>query len=125
MPGSGRLPAGDRCVVSGEYTHGVFDFWVQAEKVATGDENWLAKTLVALFISPMLLGAIDRPIRPDVGRATFVPAPLRVASAVRPTIRKASQRTLKRWLRTVPIYAEQLREYPLARVSLREPDRPA
>lgn len=117
----GALPAGDRCVVSGEYTHDVFDLWVQAEKIVTGDENRLAKALVALLISPVLLGAIYRPLRANVGRETFVPTPLRVAAAYHGKVQRASQRKLKRWLRTVPIYADLLREYPLATVSLRTP----
>ncbi len=118
---SGQLPVGDRCAVSGEYTHDVFDLWVQAEKMVTRNEHRLVNFLFAVLISPIILSVYVRPARPNVGRETFVPTPLRVAAACHSRVRKASQRKLKHWLRSVPIYEELLREYPLAAVSLREP----
>jgi hypothetical protein len=118
---SGQLPSGERCVVSGEYTHDVFDLWVQAEKIFTGDENRFARFLVAFFISPLLIRPYFQPERANVGRETFVPTPLRVAPSYHGRVRAASQRKLKRWLRSIPIYAELLHEYPLATVSVREP----
>jgi hypothetical protein len=120
----GELPLGDRCVVSGEPTHDAIDLWVQAERIFTGDENRLARILLALLISPHLLYASSSsdPRRMNVGRETFVPTPIRVAEAYHRRVRNASQRRLKRWLRKVPIYAELLREYPFATVRLSEPN---
>jgi len=119
----GLLPAGDRCAVSGEYTQDVVELWVEAERFYVREESPLSN-FVAGLISPILIPIVERlrPARPDVGRQTIVPTPLRVAKAHRRRVLTASQRALKRWLCSVPIYAELLREYPRATVRLRGPN---
>jgi hypothetical protein len=113
----GELPAGDRCAVSGEPTGDFIELYVEAERMHPGGDNRVYYVL-GLLVSPILLLGLLRPSRPDVGRETIVPTPLRVASAYHPKVRKAGQRALRRWLRSVPAYARLLDEYPRARVGI-------
>jgi hypothetical protein len=114
----GELPAGDRCAVSGGSTQDVIDLYVEAERIYRASDTrafaWLGVLLSPIF----LLGLLQEP-RPNVGRETIVPTPLRVAAAYLPKVRRSGQRALKRWLRTVPVYAKLLEEYPRARVGIR------
>jgi hypothetical protein len=113
----GELPAGDRCAVSGEPTEDFIELYVEAERIHPGGDN-RAYYWLGLLVSPLLLLGILRPPRPDVGRETIVPTPLRVVSAYHPKVRKAGQRALRQWLRSVPVYASLLDEYPRARVGV-------
>jgi hypothetical protein len=124
MRQKGLLPAGERCAVSGELTQDFVVLWVEAEKPYVRKES-LFSSFVAALIAPIFILAVARarPRFPDLGRQTIVPAPLRVATAHRHRLETASQRKLKRWLCTVPIYADLLREYPLAIVAVRRPER--
>jgi hypothetical protein len=113
----GELPAGGRCAISGEPTQDVFELHVEAERIYTGGDN-IVYLVLALIVSPLFaLGLFQKP-RPAVGRETVVPTPLRVTAAYHERVRRSSQRSLKRWLRTVPIYAKLLDEYPRAVVSI-------
>ncbi|QDV38532.1 hypothetical protein [Tautonia plasticadhaerens] len=115
----GELPAGDRCAISGESTDDVADLSVEAERIYPGGDH-RAYAWLGLLVSPILLLGLFQEPRPDVGRETIVPTPLRVASCYHPKLRRSGQRALKRWLRTVPIYARLLEEFPRARVKVGE-----
>lgn len=113
----GELPTGDRCAVSGDPTEDVVDLYVEAERTYRARDNRIYAWL-GVLVSPILLFGLFQKPRPDVGRETIVPTPLRVAAAYHPRVRRSGQKALKRWLRSVPIYARLLEEYPRARVRL-------
>jgi hypothetical protein len=122
MVGSGELPWGDRCAVSGEPTSDAIDLYVEAERVFHGGSNTALIALFAVACSPLLALVIAQKSRPDVGRTTVVNTPLRVAARnQRRVLRWSSQRAIKRWLRSVPVYAQLLKEYPRARVVFQSP----
>ena len=113
----GELPAGGPCAVSGEPTEDVVELHVEAERIYRAGDNCVY-ALLGVLVSPIfLLGLFQKP-RPDVGRETIVSTPLRVAAAYHAKVRRSGQRALKRWLRSVPIYAKLLDEYPSARVRI-------
>jgi hypothetical protein len=116
----GALPAGSACAVSGAATNDVIDLYVEAERIYVGSDR-SAYAWLGLLISPILFAGLFQKPRPDVGRETIVPAPLRVAARHHLRVRRASQRALKRWLRSVPVYAQLLEEYPRARVHGKRP----
>ena len=113
----GELPAGDRCAVSGEPTDDLIELHVEAERIHPGGDD-RAYAWLGVLVSPILLLGLFRQPRPDVGRETVVPTPLRVAAAHHPKVRSSGQRALKRWLRAVPVYARLLEEYPRAKVGI-------
>jgi hypothetical protein len=113
----GELPAGAHCAVSGEPTADVVDLSVEAERIYRSGDNRLYVWLGVLVSPIFLFGILQKP-RPDVGRERLVSTPLRVAAAFHPRVRRSGQRALKRWLRTVPIDAKLLEEYPRARVRI-------
>ena len=117
MIGSGELPWGDRCAVSGEPTSDAIDLYVEAERVFQGGSNTALIALLAVVCSPLLALILAQKPRQDVGRTTIVHTPLRVAARnQRRVLRWSSQRAIKRWLRSVPVYAELLNDYPRAQV---------
>jgi hypothetical protein len=116
----GELPAGNVCALSGVATDDVMDLYVEAERVYRRDDR-RGSVLLGLLVSPIFFSGLLQKPRPDVGRETIVPTPLRVAERYHQKVRGAGQRALKRWLRSVPIYAKLLEEYPLARVRWKKP----
>jgi hypothetical protein len=116
----GELPIGDRCAVSGDPTADVVDLCVEAERTYRDRDSRFYAWLGFLVSPILLLGLFQKP-RPDVGRETIVPTPLRVAAAYHPRVRRSGQKALKRWLRSVPIYATLLEEYPQATVGIGMP----
>jgi hypothetical protein len=116
MVASGELPAGDRCAVSGEPTSEAIDLFVEAEQVSQiGTSSGFAALLAAIF-SPLVAAVMMLQPPRDVGRDTTVLTPLRVSAKRHKRVLRSGQRALKRWLRTVPVYAQLLKEYPRARV---------
>jgi hypothetical protein len=116
----GELPAGGLCAVSGDPTEDVVELHVEAERNYRAGDNRLY-LLLSILVSPLfLLGLFQKP-RPDVGRETIVPTPLRVAAVYHAKVRRSGQRALKRWLRGIPIYAKLLEEYARARVRIGVP----
>jgi hypothetical protein len=90
--------------------------FVEAEQVSQLGTSVAMAALVAFLCSPILALAMTlRPPR-DVGRDTVVLTPLRVSAKHHRRLLRSSQRALKRWLKTVPVYAQLLKEYPRARV---------
>jgi hypothetical protein len=121
MVRSGELPAGDRCALSGEPTGDTIELYVQAEKVSEVGASVAGAALVAVLCSPILALAMVINPRREVGRDTTVATPLRVAGKYHRRLSRSGQRALKRWLQSVPIYAQLLKEYPHSRVVLRVP----
>jgi hypothetical protein len=121
MVGNAELPFGEMCALCGEPTNDVIDLYVHAEQVSEIGTSAGAAALVAILFSPLI--AIAMAIKPqrEIGRDTFVPAPLRMCAKHEGRVRKASQRTLKGWLKSVPVYARLLREYPKPRVVFEVP----
>jgi hypothetical protein len=116
MVGSGELPVGTRCAVSGVPTEDVIELYVEAERVFVGGDNLRFIALFAMLCSPYIAVFMAQRSRPDFGRATTVATPLRVAALYHRRFSRSSQRALRRWLRTVPVYARLLKEYPRARI---------
>jgi hypothetical protein len=115
----GELPRIGRCAVSGVESKDVIEILVEAERIHPESNKWLY-TFIGIAFSPIfLLGMFQKP-RPDVGRETIVETPLCVDAASHSRIRRAGQRSLKQWLRTVPVYAQLLDAYPAARVKVRD-----
>jgi hypothetical protein len=75
---------------------------------------------MSLLVSPWFFfmpGLFSRIIPVDDG-ATTVLAPLRVSARHQAKVRTASQRRLKRLLRSNPIYAKLLDEHPIVLISV-------
>ena len=121
MVGSGLLPQGNLCAISGEPTDDVIDLFVEAEQVSQIGTSVAQAALVAALCSPIFAIAMTLKTPRDVGRDTHVLTPLRVSAKYHGRVSKASQWKLKRWLRTVPVYAQLLQEYPRARIVLHAP----
>lgn len=114
----GELPFGGVCAVSGKSTGDVMDICVHAEQFQKPQEKnlqFLAPFAFLMLFQPSL--TFGRRHRPHGdGRDTWVRTPLFVDSKYQDKFRRASQKKLKRWLRSVPVYAKLLDEYPLATV---------
>jgi hypothetical protein len=112
----GELPSGGRCAVSGIATQDVIHLYVEAERVYSRSDQRLLHAWLGLLVSPILLAGMFQERRPDVGRETLVPTPLYVSAQHHARVCRAGQRALRKWLRTVPVYAQLLEAYPVARV---------
>jgi hypothetical protein len=116
MLAEGSLPWGELCAVSGKPTQDVLDLSVHCERVQAEKDGLRSfQLLVLLFGLPALLLG-QRSSRDPQGRETSVWTPLRVAHDHQRKVGRASQKTLRRLLRTVPVYAALLDQYPRARV---------
>ncbi len=96
MLSRGELPSGGRCVVSGQATDDIVELQVEAERIYRAGDNVIWAAFLAVVVSPLfLLTAYQKP-RPDFGRHTIVPTPLRVARLSRhgPTLRPKGIETL-------------------------------
>lgn len=114
----GELPAGGVCAVSGNSTGDVLTIYVHAEKFQRAeDKNMLLLMPVAWLMLLYPSFAFGRRYRPEgSGRDTWVRTPLFVDSKYQQKFRRASQKKLKRWLRSVPVYSKLLDEYPQSTV---------
>ena len=124
MIDTGELPSGNECVISGMRTTDAIVVRVECER------RWIkgpskGRFLFVLFVLLLPFWMIwlavaktlsDEP-RQELGRDTDVELPLRVHCDFHAQLRKTkSQRELKKLLRTVPIYAKLLDEYPHAKI---------
>jgi hypothetical protein len=131
----GELPAGEVCAWLGDQTLDVVYLSIVVPRAFEHQEGiaglflaglWapLVSSGVASFLIsflPELFGP-TRPVEDAVlehHKARIVLAPLRVASQHHAKVRRASQRRLKRLLRSVPIYAKLLEENPIVRIVAR------
>ncbi len=116
----GSLPWGETCAVSGWPTDGVLDLVVHCERVHLPRPNSKLMILFAPLFPALVLQAMSDEGREPVGRETSVTVPLRVAPEFhRRLARKWSPGKLKRLLKTVPIYATLLDQYPEATIEVR------
>jgi hypothetical protein len=117
---TGQLPYGDTCALSGWPTKDIFELLVECERPwvkRVGGTALPLQILVAL-ISPILLFWRGEVRAETHGRETMIRVPLRVRQEHHGRLRRTrSQRKLRRLLRTVPIYARLLDEYPEAYIS--------
>jgi hypothetical protein len=119
----GELPNGEVCPHSGRRADSTVYFRVQCERMwVRGNESANIGLMVVYFL---LLGWIavfvasqkSRPVE-ELGRDTSLELPLRVSSEVSAKIiRMRRQKRLKQLLRTTPIYATLLDEFPEAAVT--------
>lgn len=125
MIGTGELPCGSECVISGMRTTDVFVVRVECERtwIKSPDNDSLLAALFLLIMPFWLLWlAVERTLanepRQELGRDTHVDVPLRVHCDFHAQLRKTkSQRELKKLLGTVSIYAKLLDEYPHAKIA--------
>ncbi len=122
----GELPLGDTCAVSGLPTLDSYDLYVQCEFTWTkgpGKGRFLfaalAVVIAPIWIICLLFGrALFDEQHRVLGRNRGVYTPLRVREEHHQQLRRTrSQTKLQRLLRTVPIYATLLDEYPKARIT--------
>ncbi len=118
----GELPSGNVCPVSGRPADRVVHLRVECEQswVRGGDpmDSGAGFAFMLLFgwIGLMLASRASRP-REELGRDTAVTVPLGVASEARSKVmRMRRQKALKALLRSTPIYAELLDQFPDAHV---------
>jgi hypothetical protein len=125
---SGELPKGNLCQLSGRPTENITTVYVQCE------EKWKrAKESNKSYIPLFVLGILSLPyylmrictskfdVETEVlGHDVIVPAPLRVHPDSCRELNRASQRKLRRILRTVPAYEELLNEYPRAKIIVKD-----
>ena len=119
MVREGELPQGETCVISGFPTDDFYNLYIQCEfvnkKRLLGWGNVIR--LLLLMIWPLLFwvaGGFDEEAV-EHGHDRGVYAPLRVRKEDHNRLKRIrSQAKLRRLLRTVPIYAELLKEYPRA-----------
>ena len=111
----GALPWGEACAVSGRPTQDLIQLVVQCERLYFVGDQFRSRLLVLALLGPWALLASVAGKRPNEthGRDTVVKVPLRVHRDFHGGLnRRVSQRKLRRLLRTVPVYARLLEEYP-------------
>jgi hypothetical protein len=118
MLAEGALPWGETCAESGRPTKDLIQLVVQCERLHVPQDRYkLALLAVLIFgwVAALLaFGGKDREAR---GRDTSIRIPLRLDREYQDRLaRWASQRRLRRLLRTVPVYARLLDEYPRATI---------
>ena len=130
----GELPEGDVCTVSGEPTRDVLILWIVVPRAFENQEGvgglllwslWapLVSWGFALVLWQLFQNVFGRTVPVEDAmlehhRARRVIAPLRVASRHHAKVRRASQRRLKRLLRSVPIYNKLLDENTIVIISV-------
>lgn len=120
----GELPEGQLCVISGVPTTDSLDLYVQCESTwikGPGQGRYVLVVLMILFlpfwIIWFLVGkALLDEERRELGHNRGVSVPLRVSQQCHEQLRRSSQSHIKKLLRTVPVYAQLLNEFPKARV---------
>jgi hypothetical protein len=130
----GELPAGETCALSGSPTLDTLELRVVVP-IAFQRREGLAGSLMTLWWAPLVsanwlpfVGSIFQvlfgqtaPVEDSLlpqHRARIVGTPLRIAAQHQAKVRGASQRRLKRLLRTVPVYAKLLDENPIVRIAV-------
>jgi hypothetical protein len=114
----GELPSGEVCPHSGRRADSTVYFHVQCERmwVRGNDSTNIGSTIVHFLLlgwmASLFASLKSRPLE-ELGRDTSLELPLRISSEVSATImRMRRQKTLKRLLRSTPIYATLLDEFP-------------
>jgi hypothetical protein len=112
---TGELPAGDTCLRCGLPTKDACDLVVHCERqwYKAASFNWLA---LSLSFPHWLLAMARRGTGDVFGRETVIRVSLRVREEHHQWLATRSQRKLRKLLRTVPVYAQLLDEYPESRI---------
>lgn len=114
------LPSESACVKCGVPTGGVLYLTVECERTyRSGGGFW--KHFFLFLLAPIWIwGQLRRDYSTEVfGRETFLDVPLLICPSCEMAIRKSRlARARKALLKKVPLYAELLREYPQATVSV-------
>jgi hypothetical protein len=116
MLAEGSLPWGELCAVSGKPTQDTVDLSVHCETVQAEKDALRSLQVVVFLFGPLAMFFGQRSTQDPHGRETMVWTPLRVAPENQRTVVRARQKTLRRLLRTVPVYAALLDQYPRAKV---------
>jgi hypothetical protein len=117
-----QLPQSRLCAYSGMPTRDVIYIAIECERVWTRNSERGLLNIVVTGLSALFghLAHLFHQVQDDdeqvMGRATGVSVPLRVAHEFEKQVRGSNQSELKRLLRTVPIYARLLDDYPEASV---------
>ena len=126
MISTGDLPTGQVCALSGDPTSDCYELFVQCESSwmkGPGSGHFAAVILLFLLMPFWFVWmAIGKSMldeeRREVGHNRGVTIPLRICNRCHEKLRRTrSQWKLRRLLRTVPIYAQLLQEFPYARIS--------
>jgi hypothetical protein len=118
MLAEGSLPWGEVCAVSGKPTQEAMNLSVHCERVQAENDGLRSLQVLVFLFGPLAMLFGRRSSRDPRGRETSVWTPLRIAPEHQPTVARAGLRTLRRLLRTVPVYAALLDQYPRARVQI-------
>jgi hypothetical protein len=120
MLAEGTLPWGETCAVSGRPTRDVLRIEVQCERLHLPQDPTKVVLLLATCFGPWATLILFRGQRDQAhGRDTVVRIPLRVCREYhRGLERWWMKRKLRRLLRTVPVYARLLDEYPGATIAV-------
>ncbi len=119
----GELPAGDVCAFSGEPTQDVLDLLVTVPRGILDRGGIAIQVMVAMLVSPLFLLLSRRydTVHSEESERKIC-TPLRISAGSQAKVRGASQRKLKRLLRSVPIYAKLLEQYRVVIVSVLDRD---
>jgi hypothetical protein len=122
MLAEGTLPWGETCAVSGRPTRDVMRLEVQCERLQLPQDPVKFVLLLGMCLGPWATLILFQGQRDQAhGRETVVTIPLRVCREYhRGLERWWSKRKLRRLLRTVPVYARLLDEYPRAAIAVDE-----
>lgn len=113
----GELPLGDLCARCGMPTEETLQCSIECERTSPrASDSWATVLLGAFTGIGTWLQLQEQYLNTEVtGRELVVEAPLRVCADCRRRLRKRTRRNeLRALLKTVPEYAELLREYPHA-----------
>jgi hypothetical protein len=115
---SGELPAGTTCAVSRKATGDFIELEILVPRYFKNTEI-ADRRMILLFGT---LGALYNTVfrRPQIEKegALIVRAPILVAERCHAKVRRMSQTRLRRLLRSVPVYAQLLKENPHSRISV-------
>lgn len=119
-----ELPWGDFCAYSGRPTKDAIDFLIECERSYSGSPGRGISSFPILTSIVNILGSVMFNIHIEEvlevhGREVVLQVPLRVSSEWHEKVRRIkSRRRLREMLRTVPVYAELLDEYPDAKIGV-------
>lgn len=121
MLAEGTLPWGETCAVSGRPTRDVILINVQCEHLAPPKDPIKFALLLAMCAGPWATLILFSKPGQAHGRDTAVIVPLRVCREYQHGLEGwRGRRKLRRLLKTVPVYARLLGEYPSAALSINE-----
>jgi hypothetical protein len=115
---SGELPAGSTCAVSRKPTDDFIELEVLLPRYFKNTEIADRRMILLFGMWGALYNTLIRRPQIEEEGALTVRAPIRVAERCHAKVRRMSQARLRRLLRTVPVYAQLLKENPHSRISI-------